>query len=315
MTMKNAGGSGGGDWFNAQGLYSGIRDALGLSLQDPIPVALGFEDEDGIQYIDVEAEDSDEPLKFYFHNLPGMQTRMGEAYATGPAPIAPEYLIYGMPIRIKQDPLSYGGSPRWLVDGLDTWLASEFLNGVDPDEAKRVKLERFDPGLLLPTKPASMQVRVKGAPYTYNGDWKWIYTQRSADFSDEPNDVDGNPITLPTGSNKSKMVLVQINFATGELTYKQGGIFNSSLSIDQAYEKDTATEPYSLFPNVDEGCFRAGFFRLQVGQTAINKNQIWTMQELYTKSDGEAAVESILSRIVVDDDGVVVDDNGVVWTD
>lgn len=302
--------------MNHKVLYERIREAFGQTLADPIPVALGWKGADGTEYIAVPEEEGAEPGKFYFHELAGMHPMRGEAYNAGASPLADEYLVYGMPIRVQRDPLSPISNPRWIIQGLDTVLAPEFLAGRPPQAAQPVSLERFMPGMLDQTQPVSMRVRVLGAPYTFGSAFKYIGTQTSANFSDSPVDVNGAPIVAPTQANRAKVVLVQLDFATESLSYKVGTEFNAALTFLQAYALDQSETPGAIIPQPDEAAFRCGYVRLQAGQTVIRRGvHIWTVPEVITKLGGADAAADILGRIVVSDTGVVVSDTGVVWED
>lgn len=267
------------NWFNEEKIAEALGFAIGESLRDPIVVALGYKDEDGNEFIYVESDDG-EQNKYYFHELPGYPPFVGEAYAYGGV-IPSEYLKYGMPIRIKVDPLS-SSTPRFFVQGLDPVLSGNFAQA-NPQKDSRtyIQTDQFIAGSITPTDPPSMIVRFRGAPFTYNGDFRYWKSKNSDEFGVDAEDTLSNPITLPTTAANDIFVLVQVNMDDGSLSYKVGDAFSSALSNASAFELQENTGD-EIFPNPDSGHFRSGYIRLKYGQTAITKSSIWSVQEFYT---------------------------------
>lgn len=267
------------NWFNSDKIAAALGYALGETIRDPIVVALGYKDEDGNEFIYVEADDG-EQNKYYFHELPGYPPFVGEAYAYGGV-IPSEYLKYGMPIRIKIDPLS-SNTPRYFVEGLDPVLSGNYAQ-TNPQKDSRtyIQTDQFIAGSITPTDPPSMIVRFRGAPFTYNGEFLYWKSKNSDEFGVDAEDTLSNPITLPTTATNDKFVLVQVSMTDGTLSYKVGDLFSSALSNASAFELQLNTGD-QIFPNPDSGHFRSGYIRLKYGQTAITKSSIWSVQEFYT---------------------------------
>lgn len=267
------------NWFDEEKIAAAIGYAFGETMRDPIVVALGYKDEDGNEFIYVEADDG-EQNKYYFHELPGYPPFVGEAYAYGGV-IPAEYLKYGMPIRIKVDPLS-SATPRFFVQGLDPVLSGNYAQ-TNPRKDSRtyIQTDQFIAGSITPTDPPSMIVRFRGAPFTYNGEFFYWKSKNSDEFGVDAEDTLTNPITLPTTATNDKFVLVQVSMTDGALSYKVGDLFSSALSNASAFELQINTGD-NIFPNPDAGHFRSGYIRLKYGQTAITKSSIWSVQEFYT---------------------------------
>lgn len=267
------------NWFNSDKIAAALGYALGETIRDPIVVALGYKDEDGNEFIYVEADDG-EQNKYYFHELPGYPPFVGEAYAYGGV-IPSEYLKYGMPIRIKIDPLS-SNTPRYFVEGLDPVLSGNYAQ-TNPQKDSRtyIQTDQFIAGSITPTDPPSMIVRFRGAPFTYNGEFLYWKSKNSDEFGVDAEDTLSNPITLPTTATNDKFVLVQVSMTDGTLSYKVGDLFSSALSNASAFELQLNTGD-QIFPNPDAGHFRSGYIRLKYNQTAITKASIWSVQEFYT---------------------------------
>lgn len=274
------------NWFNSDKIAAALGYALGETIRDPIVVALGYKDEDGNEFIYVEADDG-EQNKYYFHELPGYPPLVGEAYAYGGV-IPSEYLKYGMPIRIKIDPLS-SNTPRYFVEGLDPVLSGNYAQ-TNPQKDSRtyIQTDQFIAGSITPTDPPSMIVRFRGAPFTYNGEFLYWKSKNSDEFGVDAEDTLSNPITLPTTATNDKFVLVQVSMTDGTLSYKVGDLFSSALSNASAFELQLNTGD-QIFPNPDAGHFRSGYIRLKYNQTAITKASIWSVQEFYTIANAAAS--------------------------
>lgn|SRR5512138_1416706 len=294
--------------INHQQLYRDMLNAYGMSIQDPVPVLLGWEEEDGTRVLGPDQEDTDHPGVFYFRELPNAQPFRGEASNSGRAPLEKKYLRWGMPIYIRRDPIL---TNVWVIDGLVPGLADEYQDGLPDNLPEPVQLDAFVPGLLDMTIPASMRVRVFGAPYSVGDQFKYIPTQETGSFNGGVTTTTGSVITVPPGNIFSQYVLVQLNFDTGELSYKRGTAVSSIPSHIQVWLADGGTGNY--LPQVDPGHFRCGYVRLIGGMERIIRGvNIWAVQEIITKSSSA----EILDTVLTDEDGhILTDENGNILTE
>lgn len=263
-------------------LYAAIREALGTAISEPIDARLGYIDSDDNKRLKVPADETDVPNMYYIQNVSGGQPFVGRASNTGTNPLDDKYLIYGMPVKVR-----HIKGNEWVIEGISGAYAAEYIGETalhPPDNPTR--LQNFLPGLLDQTEPATMKIRVHGAPYYYNGGRKYIQTQESANSITSLTDTLSNPITLPSAPN-AKMILVQLSYSAGTLSYKQGDTFDAALSNLQAWILDQNDSSVTIFPDADTGNFRAGFVRLLSGQTEITRiSHIWAQQDVLAISEG-----------------------------
>jgi hypothetical protein len=297
------------DLIQSDKLYVALRDALGVTLEDPKVMTLGRINPDtGVQETKVPDGESDLPNLYYFSNLPEMQSAEGEALLHSSADIPYQYRIFGMPIRVARDIQS----GLWVIRGLDAVLSNEYLAGVEETPPQQpIALHQFLPGLLDATDPPSLQARVLGSWYTFEDESYYVRSQATADFSGTVLDTSSASIDIPTVVNTSIYVLVQIVPSTGVLTYKQGASIQASFTHDQAiaYEYVTGEALGYYFPQVDVGNFRCGFIRLIYGMTTIRRiANIWASHEILVKGDAHPVYVTSEGHIVVDSDGDMVEE-------
>lgn len=256
------------DLFGKDALYSGLRTALGESLEKGIPVTLGYIDFNGAEQL--LASSSDGIQKYWFTRSDGLPP--GEAHNLGPNPLLPQFLRYGAPIYVSR---AATGKREWYIDGLQPGDAADFFGSRVTTAAAPTPttLDLFVPGLIAPTAPPSMRVQVFGAPYTLNADFKWIGTRVSADLTS----------SIPATDGQAKYALVQVDFATAALNISYGEEFDAALTHQQAWASDRGTG--TLLPQADGDKFRAGYVKLISGMSAIRQAHIWAVQEVYTKTD------------------------------
>ena len=273
--------------FNLEAFEAAFVEAFGTAIRNGKRARLGYIDENGASRLRVETADAPRPNMYYVREADGENPFVGMASNTGGdrgTPLPAQFLLQNMPIIIKEIARN-----DWHIVGLDSFAAAEFIADValqPPDNPTR--LETFLPGLLDQTEPASMRCRVMAAPYSLMGERKWFATQQTADFSASPTDVDGVTISLPTGDLTGRYILVQLDFASETLTYKQGDEFSRRYlaSHTLAYKYDQNDSSSTLFPLPDAECFREGYVLLLKGMTAMKRgDHIWTMQDIFTAGD------------------------------
>ena len=284
---------------------SALRNILGSSIRKPISARLGYQDEDGQQFLKVAQTDADQPNQYYFSSAMG-QTFVGQAYLQDGA-LAQWQIRYGAPIRVKQDPIN----ETWEIIGLDVLYAAEFFDGVDPEEVSLIPLRRFEPGLLTSTIPYSMKARVIGGVYDVGDVFYYIPTLDTVDWSTAPHNAN-----VPD-EGLAKFVLIQVDVINAALSYKYGMEVPASLTFEQAYLFQKRNNLTTVLPEKDAGYFRSGYIKLAGGMTAIDRREnIWAIQQVLGASSTTADLaETILSRIVTDGEDVVVVDGEVVWVE
>jgi hypothetical protein len=267
---------------NDSNQYNALRDALDYTIQESFSARLGYRDDNGITHLKVDSEDTDLPNQYYFHNpLKGTQF-VGMAFNTGQVPIPDKFLIYDMPVKVKQT-----GKSIFELAGLDGILAAEFIADVPlmpPDNPTR--LENFLPGLLDQTDPASMKYRIMGAAYRHNQETRYETTiTASADITSKTDFLD-NAISLPS-VGFARYILVQWDYESHTEVLKQGDLFSQSLTHISARTLDINDSGVTIFPFPDSDKFKCGYIRLQNDTTALLRTtNIWTQQELYSLADG-----------------------------
>jgi len=256
------------DLFGSGALYKGLRGGIGTVIEESVPVTLGWIDENGNRQLKVPDDKTDGVQKYYFTRA--AEEPPGEAHNLGLNPLLPQFIKFGAPIYVSR---AGTGKREWYINGLQPGEAAEFFGGRTQADPTPVYLEQFVPGLIGITSPASMRVQVFGAPYTLNGEFKWIGTRISSDMTAE----------IPATDGQAKYALVQIDFATATVDLQYGTEFDAALTHQQAWTTDGGSG--TLFPQPDRDKFRAGYVKLISGMTAVQRAHIWAVQEIYTKSD------------------------------
>jgi hypothetical protein len=193
----------------------------------------------------------------------------GVDMAINPDGVLPKRLIFGTPVRYtKRD-------GRYEVLGLDGLNALQYLAGVAVAEQSQVELSQLNYGTLQPTQPASMRCIVRGAFYSQNDTLYYVADQYTADFSASPDDVDSNPIDIPTINATALAVLVQLDPTTGALSYKQGAEFDAELTHTQAFAA-------GYYPQRDALRFAIGYVKLVKGITTLTASHLWNAAEVLT---------------------------------
>lgn len=255
------------DLFGSELLYTGVRAAIGGALEEGIPVTLGWIDSSDAIQLKVDPNTNDGVQKFYY--TIGDQPP-GEAHNMGPNPLDPKFLKVGAPVYVSR---AKTGRREWYIDGLQPGLAEEFFGGRDAQAPTPIYLNQFVPGLVNETAPPSMRVVVFGAPYSLNGEFKWIGTKYSADFTAE----------VPATAGQALYALVEVDFTNDAISIQYGEEFDAGLTHQQTWAADGGSG--TLFPQPDRAKFRAGYVKLVSGMTAIRRAHIWAVQEIYTKID------------------------------
>jgi len=245
-----------------------IIRAVGTNLAATRPARLGNPTDNS-----VEVEGADRDGLVWVHGLganpQGAEPALNDA-------IAPKNLIYGAPVRVKQD-----------VNGLiivsrDMEFWDRFFAGVSHHDQNPVYISQIMYGTLQPDTPTkSMKALVIGAVYTQADTSYYVADQLTGDFSSGVLDTESNSITVPTTNTRAIGILVQLDVTTGTLSYKQGSEFDANLSHATAF---TA----GLYPDRDAERFRCGYIRLVKGMTAIGFEHLWVAPELYTAGGGSS---------------------------
>lgn len=279
-----------------------LGNAFGETIKKPFAAKLGFKDKDGIEYITVPTNRSDQPNKFYFHEAGGTSYQ-GEAFMQ-PGALKDWQIRFGTPIKVKKDPLS----KQWEITELDSRFAQQFFDGVSQDDTAIYGYNKLAPGLLTITLPVSMQAKVLFGAYRLGDVFKYIPTLKTLDWSMSPHNTN-----IPTSPLQARLVLVQVNYDTGALDYKYGLPFPSPLSFSQLITLDANTNTY--IPQAEIGKFRSGFIRLNYGITEIKRENIISLQE-YLSIQSPSAGQSALDTIITWGGDVVVDgiSGNVVYT-
>lgn len=259
------------DLLNTSALYDAVRGAVGRSIEDPTPVYLGYLDASGAALVKIADPAADEiGLVYYTESYSEDLSEahsVGRAYNTGIGALSDDELVFGAPIYIRRD----SESGDWHVAGKRPRAAAGFIG----TQGKRIEY----PGVIVPQtglldslQPETMQAVVYGAPYTLDGDFKWIDTLY----------VDDQTGNIPGTDGQANYVLVEVDFTNEILTYVVGSTCDASLTHLQAWAIDAGTG--TIFPQADQTKFRAGYIKLVSGMTAITRSLIWAVQEIITKT-------------------------------
>lgn len=246
-----------------------LLNVLGDAVRKPVSARLGYVDDLGNVYIQVPSSRTDQPNKYYFHEA-GASEFQGEAFLAQGV-LQDWMLVYGMPIRLRKDPLNH----EWEIIGADTRLSSQFLSEAPQTSPVLIPYKQIQPGLLTETTPESMSARVLGGMYRIGSSQKYIKNKNTIDWSEAPQSSN-----VPATINTQRFVLVQMNFDTGLLEYKYGDEISATINFIQAYDLNVDLGDNSILPVPDERCFRCGYVRLISGMTAIlAKNHIIPLQD------------------------------------
>ncbi len=275
----------------------GLRQTIGDSWRKPIAARLGYQAEDGVTYVPVESERTDEAFKYYFSEAGGTSFQ-GEAFLLSGA-LEKWQIVYGAPILIRRNVLN----SEWEITGIDSRWAAQFFDGVDQDDGVIITYPKVGMGLLTQASPPSMKALVLSGAYRYGQVTRIYETQSTVDWGVAPYNS-----YVPAINLKQRYVLVQIDFATGLLGYKYGSEIASAVTPMQAYQANIALGDDSILPAVDSGYFRSGYVRLTKGMTRITKANLWPLQDyLILGGSGPNEVANVLDKIVTSGGEVVVD--------
>lgn len=267
--------------INNEGLHQELVREFGYAIRDLFSARLGFQDATGTQFLKVLSTDTDLPNQYYFHHPSSAAEFVGTAFNTGQVPVADKFLIYDMPVRVRQV-----GKAVFELAGLDGILAAEFIADVNltpPDNPTR--LENFLPGLLDQTEPASLKYRIMAAAYRHYETHKYAVTITASGDITSLTDVLGATITLPS-AGLAKYVLVQWDFVSNSESRKQGDTFDQTLVHISANTLDQNDSSVTLFPEPDSDKFRCGYIRLQNDTTSLARGtNFWAQQEVITLAD------------------------------
>lgn len=280
-----------------------LRETIGSTIKKPMSATLGYKDDSGTIHIRVPESISNQPSTFYFTQASG-QPFVGQAYLREGV-IADWQLRYGTPIRIRKDVLN---DTIWEIIGLDVIYSNEFFRGVTSEILETVPLERFEPGLLTSTTPASMRAVVKSGIYDFGDNWIAVKEQFTVNWSQAPY----NSYMPDVGD--AIFVLVQISPTDGTLSYKYGDPVPANITFEQAYALQDIANTEIVLPQRDKNYFRVGYIKLIGGQSAIDRRSIWSAQQvLGSSSDGASLKIEFLQSLVTDEEDVVTAGGEVVW--
>lgn len=281
-----------------------LKEVFGDAIRVPVSARLGWQDETGATYLQIPAERSDQPNRYYFHEAGGTGFQ-GEAFMQ-PGALQAWQIRYNAPVRIRKDPIS----GDWEIIGIDSRYAAQFFSGAGANDTALVAYQNLAPGLLTQTDPASMKAKVLAGAYRMGAAWHYYDTQDTVNWGIAPYSSN-----VPATNGTARYVLVQLSFTTGALGYKYGATIPSTLANFQAYAMNVSRGDNSIMPAVDDGYFRCGYIRLVRGMTKITSSgNIWAIQD-YLNIAPDSSPANILDLIVVDENGDVLTQNGsVVYT-
>lgn len=238
-----------------------LTSTFGTVIQDPIPAHIG-NPVTGETRVDPASTDRDG--QYYIH---GLGKDVQSAYtAVNNLPYAKEFFTYGLPVFV------YKQANGYVISDFDHERQPTFFREVKGvHDQVPVFLSQLFYGTLQPSPGGfTMQALVVGAVIGEDR----VKDQLTADFSASPDDVNGNPIDVPTNNNRAIAVLVQVETATNTLSYKQGAEFNASLTHGQAFDA-------GYYPQPDSSKKRWGYIRLTAGMNAITYDNLYNAPELY----------------------------------
>jgi hypothetical protein len=180
--------------------------------------------------------------------------------------LARSELRYGRPVLVKRS------NDALTVESVDAARDADYMANYRIDIDRRpVRVEQILWGTLHPSNSA-MKALLTGARYGL----LWAGDQLTADFSASPDDVDSNPIDIPSTNNRAIGVLVQVDDA-GALSYKQGAEFPASLSHVAALNA-------GLYPAPDAGQYGVGYVKLVAGMTFLTYDHLFSAPAWNDKS-------------------------------
>lgn len=238
-----------------------LTATFGTVIQDPIPAHIG-NPVTGETRVDPTSTDRDG--QYYIH---GLGKDLQSAYtAINNLPYAKEFFTYGLPVFVRKETNGY------VISDFDHERQPTFFRSVKGvHDQVPVFLSQIFYGTLQPSPGGfTMQALVVGAVIGEDR----VKDQLTADFSASPDDVNGDPIDVPTNNNRAIGVLVQVDPATNTISYKQGAEFNASLTHGQAFDA-------GYYPQPDSGKKRWGYVRLVAGMSAITYDHLYNAPELY----------------------------------
>jgi hypothetical protein len=277
--------------------------AFGLSIQKPIPAKLGKIDALGVKSVIVSTDESAYPNSYWFSEA-GSQSFVGQAVL--PPNILPTTMMrYGTPILIERDIVS----KMWKISGVDIQFLSEYYQEAIQREVGYYGYENLAPGLMTNTQPASKAVEVLGASYSVGGQWKYIDTLTSVNWSVAPYNAN-----LPASNAYQRFVMVAIDFESESLVYEYGIEVPSTMTFKQALNTDLTEGNNDILPIPDSATqFRCGYIRLLKDKPSIERFvDIFPMQDYFAKPSGTALTVADLSKIVVSNGDVVTQGGNVV---
>lgn len=219
-----------------------LRQIIGDALSRPIPALIG-NPTTGAVYANASL------TQVFVHGtgeVPGGVT-------TAQLALSREEVRYGRPVLLRR---TKNGYTVISVDAApDAVYMADF---VQDDSPRPVYVDNIIWGTLHIAPSGGMRALVAGAFYGAER----VKDQLTADFSTSPLDTSSNAIDIPTTPNRAIGVLVQVNAATGTLSYKQGAEFDAALSHAQAWDA-------GYYPDADSERNRIGWLRLTYGMTAF----------------------------------------------
>lgn len=184
-----------------------------------------------------------------------------------------ERLVFGAPVLVRQT------ANGLCIVARNPDHDAKFWKDANPHDQKPVYLSQIMYGTIHPVF-GTMKTLVIGAMYRTASGSFWVDDQETADFSASPLDTLGAAITVPTTNLQAKGVLVQVNPATGALSYKQGAVFDALWPHALAFQQ-------GKYPQPDSERTRIGYVRLVAGMTTITYDHLWIVPDLYTSVGGD----------------------------
>lgn len=266
-----------------------LRKILGAHIRKPIPARLGS----------LLSEDQTDQLeRWSYYGIAG-QSYKGEAFMQ-PSAIPEDKKVFGTPVRIKQDPITLD----WEIVGADMRYAQYFFDGNTEEDFETYGYQNIRPGLLTQTTTPSMKVKVLAASYRENGEWHYVQTIVSKDFT----------LDLPSTNGNALFVTVQLDVPNRALEYKYGAEVPNTVTFTQAYNLNISNSNDDYLKHPDPNRFLCGFVKLRFGMSEITrKTHIYPLQDFLSKGGSDP---SALDLAVINNNGdVVTSDGGIVYVE